>query len=740
MEEIMDTCRAHQQKGIKSVHELRLVLFGHGWLEKSSTGNTLLQQQMFDTRRDVKMCVRRQTSNQNGKRIIVINTPDRWVQYTVQDPGLINDNMAECLCMCQPGPHAFLMVVPLGANKGREWTVEGPLQLLNDHVWKNTIVVFTKPEKLKGISIQDYVTKMKYLGPLLEKCGHRYHLLDTSFYGQESQVEELWEKIDVMIENNKTETGVGISTKVEAFLSELNREEVEKKAKLRQSSRQASRSVLRSLTGKYYPASEHRILIVGPKHAGKSSTANTILGTADFSTAMEMSQSHTGQGEVYEKKVTVVDTPGWHGRYYSQDTPLEIVQQIIESSNTSVPNAVLLVLRCDETFTETDRLKVEEHMSLLDTHVWSKTILMFTYKDKLCSTAIEEHIERWPALQWIVDKCGNRYHVLNNLDKNDQIQVRDLLEKIEELDLFNDHQYLLQCYMHAQESCQNLDKKCKETEIQLNKTKAENEELRKMNEEKDCLTNNLMETVAQKDIVICTYKNKVDEMNANQNITLRSLENVERDNNQLKKYLMEKDQLIAWLSSEKTTAQKSIEVERERVDKKLSETIKMQDEMEMEIMKLQEEKKQLNTENECTKMMLQSVVTEVQKHFKKKYNLQRKMTVDVSTLDMLFRLENEEEGLKNKHPEQNIHLCESEKLMKPRSPLTSSPAWLLAGGAALGAVVGGAFGGSCRMEAGLRLNLCSAAGAAAGTLLGACWKSAGSKTQVLRESRNKDKK
>uniref|UniRef100_A0A3B4B229 AIG1-type G domain-containing protein n=1 Tax=Periophthalmus magnuspinnatus TaxID=409849 RepID=A0A3B4B229_9GOBI len=208
---------------------LRLVLFGHGWLEKSLTGNTLLHQQMFDTRRDVKMCVRRQTFNQKGQRIIVISTPDRWVQYNVQDPGLINKNMAECLSMCQPGPHAFLMVVPLGANKGKEWTVEGPLTLLNDHIWKNTIVVFTKPEKLKGISIEDYVTKIKFLGPLLERCGHRYHLLDTSFYGQESQVEQLWEKIDALVEDNKTVTEVGISTEAEGFFSELNREEDEKK-------------------------------------------------------------------------------------------------------------------------------------------------------------------------------------------------------------------------------------------------------------------------------------------------------------------------------------------------------------------------------------------------------------------------------------------------------------------------------------------------------------------------------
>ncbi|XP_072300061.1 GTPase IMAP family member 1-like [Eucyclogobius newberryi] len=229
--------------------ELRLVLFGRGWLEKSLTGNALLQQRTFDTGRDVKMCVRRQTLGPTGRRVIAVNTPDRWIQYNVRDPGSINDNIAECLSMCQPGPHAFLMVVPLGPSKGKEWTVEGPLALLSDRIWKNTIVVFTKPERLKGIPIEDYVAQRKFLGPLMDRCGRRHHLLDTSVYGHESQVEGLLEKIDAMVEENKTLTDVWVSN---GFFIEENRDEMERKVKRRPSEVQASRRVLRSLTGQYY--------------------------------------------------------------------------------------------------------------------------------------------------------------------------------------------------------------------------------------------------------------------------------------------------------------------------------------------------------------------------------------------------------------------------------------------------------------------------------------------------------
>ncbi|XP_016340502.1 GTPase IMAP family member 8-like [Sinocyclocheilus anshuiensis] len=77
-------------------------------------------------------------------------------------------------------------------------------------------------------------------------------------------------------------------------------------------------------------------------------------------------------------------------------------------------------------------------MSLLRKKVWNHTVVLFTRGDCLGDTTIEGHIENeGMQLQWLIKKCGSRYHVFNCKQNTDNTQVLELLAKIEEIMMEN---------------------------------------------------------------------------------------------------------------------------------------------------------------------------------------------------------------------------------------------------------------------------------------------------------------
>uniref|UniRef100_A0A8C5DYH1 AIG1-type G domain-containing protein n=1 Tax=Gouania willdenowi TaxID=441366 RepID=A0A8C5DYH1_GOUWI len=246
-----------------------------------------------------------------------------------------------------------------------------------------------------------------------------------------------------------------------------------------------------------------RILVVGPKQVGKSSSANTILGDEVFSVLHPTLECVEKVGKVDNRQVTVIDTPGWFGRYCSEDTPQEIKDLITHSAplHGPFPSAVLLVLRGHESFTQTDGIRAEEHLSMLGHWVWSRSIVLFTWGDRHGVTPIEEHIERWPALKQLVDKCGNRYNVLDNSSGRTENQVQELFETIDETMVVNDTGFLMRHFLkNAMANNDSLGKRVVEKERTAQETiqklmdaEMENQHLKKSIAEKDEMITHLNE-------------------------------------------------------------------------------------------------------------------------------------------------------------------------------------------------------------------------------------------------------
>ena len=171
--------------------------------------------------------------------------------------------------------------------------------------------------------------------------------------------------------------------------------------------------------------------MLGPKTAGKSATGNILLGRCVFVThKTERSQDKTSL--VGGQLITVIDTPGWWNdpSQCTQEMDREIARGV--SLSPLGVHVVLLVVSLDATFTEAHQRAVEEHVGLFDDNVWNHTLLLLTYGDLVADVPVEEYIEReGPPLQWLVEKCQHRYHVLDNTKTTDEAQVTRLFELIE---------------------------------------------------------------------------------------------------------------------------------------------------------------------------------------------------------------------------------------------------------------------------------------------------------------------
>ncbi|KAL0969487.1 hypothetical protein UPYG_G00227950 [Umbra pygmaea] len=319
--------------------------------------------------RTAAQCVKRQREVA-GRQVTVVDTPGWWKNISVEETTeLVKQEIMLSVSLCPPGPHTLLLVIRV----------------------------------------------------------------DKSFTEEHRRVTELLEKIEEMVAGNR------------GGHYEINREMLRKleekksdglmRANQRLMEVQKTRKNIRSVSGAEHHLSDLKIVLLGYRRSGKSSSGNTILGREEFD-LRTAAQCVKRQREVAGRQVTVVDTPGWWKNYSVEETTELVKQEIMLSVSLCPPgpHTLLLVIKVDKSFTEKHRRVIEEHLDLLSDSVWSHTIVLFTWGDCLGDTTIEQHIEsEGKDLQWLVEKCGNRYHVLNNENRGDGTQVTELLEKMEEM-------------------------------------------------------------------------------------------------------------------------------------------------------------------------------------------------------------------------------------------------------------------------------------------------------------------
>ncbi|XP_054466401.1 GTPase IMAP family member 8-like [Anoplopoma fimbria] len=374
--------------------ELRVVLLGSSWSERSSVGNFILGETEFNTEEEPDHCLR-VSGRLKGKKVVVINTPDLLLPNIFQHK--LREHVENCVSLSDPGPHVFLLVLqPEDVTEKLKVKLCRVLKLFGDQSFDHSLVLISTPREESSRVRENYLNHPP-LKNIIRIC--RGQLL----WKKTTELSELLTCLDQLVKENRGDH-------VSCGICHIVRE---------------NKGTFLTFTEEMKPSLN--LVLCGRTGSEKTSAAKAILGQTELHSVSNSSECVKHQGEVCGRWVSLVELPALYGK--PQEAVMEESLRCISLCDPEGVHVFILVLPVGP-LTDEDKKELQTIQNTFSSAVNDFTFILFTVESDPKAPAVVDFMKETKEIQDLCQSCGGRYVVLNI---KDQQQIPELLDSVEKM-------------------------------------------------------------------------------------------------------------------------------------------------------------------------------------------------------------------------------------------------------------------------------------------------------------------